>query len=185
MRLLGLVFLLLTGCGESSRAQDPLAVVANPGPAAPLPAIEIPALTGRVVDRADLLTPTEEAALTRISAAVEQRTTDQLVVVTLPSLQGASIEDMGLTLGRRWGIGQADKDNGVLVVVAPSERRVRIEVGYGLEPILTDERASAIIDRDMLPQFRAGRFARGISAGAEAIARTLIDHADVPRMGRS
>jgi uncharacterized protein len=185
MRLLGLALLLLAGCDDSPRTQEPVAVVANSGREAAAPPIEIPALSGRVVDEADLLTPVDEAALTETSADLERRTSDQLVVVTLPSLQGATIEAMGLTLGSRWGIGQADKDNGVLVLVAPNERMVRIEVGYGLEPILTDARAQAIIDNDMVPLFREGRLALGIAAGTRAIARLLIDQADRPRVGLS
>jgi uncharacterized protein len=96
-----------------------------------------------------------------------------------------TIEAAGLTLGNRWGIGQADMDNGVLVIVAPNDRKVRIEVGYGLAPILTDERAQTIIDRDMLPPFREGRLADGIAAGTDAVARLLLEHANTPRMGRS
>jgi uncharacterized protein len=183
MRRLGLALLLLAGCDASSPPKEPQAVVANPGPAEP--AAELPALTGRVVDAAEILSPAEEAALTERSSALERRTTDQLVVVTLTSLRGMTIESAGLTLGNRWGIGQAGKDNGVLVLIAPNERKVRIEVGYGLEPILTNERAQTIIDRDMLPPFREGRLADGIAAGTDAVARILIEHADTPRVGRS
>ena len=142
------------------------------------------ALTGRVVDRADLLTREEEAQIGRISEALERRTTDQLVVVTVPSLEGRTIEQLGLELGNGWGIGQADKDNGVLIVVAPNERKARIEVGYGLtNRILPDERAHEIMQQDLLPYFREGRFAEGISQGAGAIARTLVARADQPRVG--
>ena len=183
MRRLALALLFLAGCDASSAPQEPQAVVAVPGPAEP--AAELPALTGRVVDTAEILSPDEEAALTEASAALERRTTDQLVIVTLPSLQGMTIEAAALTLGNRWGVGQRGKDNGVLVLVAPNDRKVRIEVGYGLEPILTNERASAIIDRDMLPPFREGRLADGIAAGTESVARLLIANADRPRVGRT
>src|ERR1700736_726173 len=100
--------------------------------------LSFPALTGRVVDEAGLLDAAARTALTESLAALEQKTTDQLVVVTLKSLQGTSIEDYGYQLGRRWQIGQKDKNNGVLLIVAPNERKVRIEVGYGLEGTLTD-----------------------------------------------
>ncbi len=183
MRRLGFLLLLLAGCDASSQPQEPQALVANSAAAAP--AAELPALTGRVVDTAEILSPAEESALTEASAALERRTTDQLVIVTLPSLQGATIEATALTLGNRWAIGQRGKDNGVLLVVAPNDRKVRIEVGYGLEPILTNERAQTIIDRDMLPPFREGRLADGIAAGTDAVVRLLIANAAAPREGRT
>jgi uncharacterized protein len=98
----------------------------------PVCALEFPALTGRVVDGANVLDAATRAALTGKLAALEAQTTDQLFVVTLKSLQGTSIEDFGVQLARQWQIGQNDKNNGVLLIVAPSERKVRIEVGYGL-----------------------------------------------------
>ena len=102
-------------------------------------ALTFPTLTGRVVDEANILDPaTQRAALTQKLADLEAKSTDQVVVVTLKSLQGTSIEDYGYQLGRHWQIGQKDKNNGVLLIVAPNERKVRIEVGYGLEGTLTD-----------------------------------------------
>ena len=102
------------------------------------------------------------------------RSTDQLVVVTLKSLQGTSIEDYGYQLGRKWQIGQKDKNNGVLLIVAPNERKVRIEVGYGLEGD-ADRRdlAAVIIQGSILPRFRAGDFAGGVTRGAEDIVQVL------------
>lgn len=139
-----------------------------------------PALTGRVVDNANLLTPEQEARLTGRLAALERRTTDQLIVVTLPSLGGLTIEAVGLDLGNGWRIGQRGKDNGVLLIVAPNERRVRIEVGYGLEAILTDARAAAIIEA-IVPAFHHGRFPEGIEVGTQAIVATLVAHQGEPR----
>ena len=101
-------------------------------------AIKFPELTGRVVDNAGLLSPAVEQALTEQLAAHEQATTNQVVVVTLPNLQGYTIEEFGYQLGRYWGIGQKGKDNGVVFLVAKAERKVRLEVGYGLEGVLTD-----------------------------------------------
>ena len=144
----------------------------------------LPALTGRVVDQAGILSPPMEKRLSRLASELEKRTSDQLVIVTLPSLEGRPIEDVGLALGRGWGIGHKDKDNGVLLVVAPNERKVRIEVGYGLERILWDERAAEIIERDLLPQFRQSEFEQGILAGAEAISNLLVSHASTPRVGK-
>jgi uncharacterized protein len=160
-----------------------LAALGQARPAPPTAAL--PALTGPVVDMADLLSPAEEAGLTRTLAALEGRTTDQLIVVTTPSLGGRTIEAYGLMLGNGWHIGQRGRDNGVLVIVAPAERKTRIEVGYGLEAILTNPRAQQIVDRDMVPQFRAGHWHAGIEAGTQAIVATLIAHVREPRRRRS
>lgn len=135
--------------------------------------IRFPALTGRVVDDAQLLTPQQEQALTGKLALLEQQTGDQLVVVTLPSLQDQEIEDFGYQLGRHWGIGQKENDGGALLIVAPNERKVRIEVGYGLEGVMTDAYSSLIIRNDILPAFRQGDYAAGILAGTDAIIAQL------------
>ena len=128
-----------------------------------------PGLNGRVVDEGRLLSPEAEAALSSKLASLETDIGAQLVVVTLASLQGYEIEDYGYRLGRHWGIGRAETDKGVLLIVAPEERKVRIEVGYGLEPVLTDALSSQIIQNDILPAFRVGGFERGINAGVAAI----------------
>lgn len=135
--------------------------------------LTFPVLTGRVVDEAGVLDATARAALTETLAGLETKTTDQLVVVTLKSLQGTSIEDYGYQLGRRWQIGQKDKNNGVLLIVAPSERKVRIEVGYGLEGTLTDAISKIIIENSMLPRFKAGNFPGGIRRGVEDVIQVL------------
>ncbi len=136
-------------------------------------ALTFPALTGRVVDEAGLLTAAERQSLTEMLAAHERATTNQVVVVTLNSLQGTSIEDYGFQLGRHWGIGQKGKDNGALLIVAPNERQVRIEVGYGLEGELTDATSKLIIETIIVPAFKAGRFGPGIVAGTGAILKVL------------
>lgn len=137
-------------------------------------ALSFPPLTGRVVDQAGLLTPRERARLTETLRAHEEKTRTQVVVVTLASLQGTTIEDYGYQLGRHWGIGQKDKDTGVLLIVAPSERRVRIEVGYGHEGTLTDAASKLIIENVIIPAFRSGQFGPGILAGTEAIVQVLL-----------
>lgn len=134
---------------------------------------EFPPLTGRVVDQAGLLDAQTRSQLERMLVAHEQATTEQLVVVTLPSLQGEPIEDYGYQLGRHWGIGQKGKDNGALLIVARDERKVRIEVGYGLEDRLTDAQASVIINQLILPAFRRGDFAGGIRSGVTAMLQVL------------
>jgi uncharacterized protein len=136
-----------------------------------------PALTGRVVDDAGLLSPEDRKALTAELKALEDKSSDQLVVVTLPSLQGYPIEDYGYQLGRHWGIGTAELNNGVLLIVAPNERKVRIEVGYGLEPILTDALTKIIIENGILPRFRAGDFPGGIKDGVHDITLALTGDA--------
>ncbi len=138
---------------------------AAPAGAAP----SFPPLTGRVVDDAHVLSPQTQADLTGKLAALEQKTGDQVVVVTLPSLQGYEIEDYGYQLGRAWGIGQKGKNNGALLIVAPNERKVRIEVGYGLEGVLTDAMTSVILQQAVLPKFRAGDVEGGVVAGTDAI----------------
>jgi uncharacterized protein len=126
-----------------------------------------------VVDAANLLSPAEEAALTQKLAAVEQASSRQLVVATIPDLQGYPIEDYGYQLGRSWGIGQSEANNGIILLVAPKDRRVRIEVGYGLEPIMTDALSSVIVNQQILPRFKAGDYPGGINAGADAIIQQL------------
>ncbi|HEX5055680.1 MAG TPA: TPM domain-containing protein [Gammaproteobacteria bacterium] len=138
-------------------------------------AIEFPELTGRVVDNAGMLSPATEQALTEQLAALEQATTNQLVVVTLPDLQGYTIEDFGYQLGRHWGIGQKGKDNGVVLLVAKAERKVRIDVGYGLEGQLTDALSANIIHSVILPYFKKGDFEGGITQGVAAITGVFSD----------
>lgn len=145
-----------------------------------LPAVadpRFPSLTGRVVDGASLLSAADEQELTKELQQLEDKSSDQLVVVTLPSLHGYSIEDFGYRLGRHWGIGTAELNNGVLLIVAPSERKVRIEVGYGLEPVLTDALSRVIIDNAILPRFRAGDLVGGIKNGVRDITAVLTGNA--------
>ncbi len=141
------------------------------GPAAAAPSF--PPLTGRVVDAANLLQPADEQALTAKLDALEKSTGRQLVVATIPDLQGNEIEDYGYQLGRTWAIGRKDKNDGALLIVAPKERKVRVEVGYGLEPILTDALSSVIIQEKILPAFRQGDRAKGIVQGADALIAQL------------
>lgn len=132
-----------------------------------------PALTGRVVDQAGILSPAVKAELETALATHENNTTNQVVVVTLESLNGANIEEYSLELGRRWGIGQKGKDNGVLLVVAPNDKQIRIEVGYGLEGILTDALSSNIINYYIIPEFKKGDIENGIKIGAQKIIALL------------
>lgn len=136
-------------------------------------ALQFPPLTGRVVDDAHILSQPAIESLDTMLADYERGTTNQVVVVTLPSLQGDSIEDYGYQLGRYWGIGQKGKDNGVLLIIAPHERKIRIEVGYGLEGTLTDAASSEIIHNIIVPAFRGGHVEAGIVDGTQAIVSIL------------
>ncbi|HYW17074.1 MAG TPA: TPM domain-containing protein [Allosphingosinicella sp.] len=141
--------------------------------AAPAAAQDFPKLTGRVVDGANIIPPADEAALVQKLEAVETASSRQLVVATVPSLQGNDIADYGYQLGRHWGIGQKGANNGMILLVAPNDKKVRIDVGYGLEPIMTDALSHQIITQQILPAFKRGDFPGGINAGADAIIAQL------------
>ena len=136
-----------------------------------------PALSGRVVDQAEILDLQTEALLEGKLADLEAKTTDQVVVVTLKSLENHDIADYGYRLGRQWRVGQKDKNNGALLIVAPNERKVRIEVGYGLEGSLTDAVTRLIIENAITPRFRTGDFAGGITRGVDDIVSVLTGDA--------
>lgn len=151
-----------------------LIAAAAPSFAAGQPAF--PALTGRVVDQAGILPPPAVERLTAELAAHEQRTGQQVVVAVVKSLDGRPIEDYGYQLGRFWGIGQKDKNTGAILLVAPNDHKVRIEVGYGLEGELTDAVSSVIINQTILPSFRKGDMASGIVVGTEQMLLALGDN---------
>lgn len=146
-----------------------LALIGTQVQAAP----EFPKLTGRVVDAANVIPDDEEARLTQKLAALEQQSRRQLVIVTIPSLQGYEISDYGYQLGRAWGIGSKQRNDGALLIVAPNEKKLRVEVGYGLEPVLTDGYSSDVINNVIVPRFKAGDLAGGIEAGTDAIIQQL------------
>jgi uncharacterized protein len=169
MKLLFAVLVMLGAASGSART-----VSDRPRPPKVLFAKAPPlALTGRIVDAANLLGEREELALSKRLAALEKATSDQLVVVTVAGLEGDTIEHYTLALGNRWGIGRADIDNGVIILVAPVERKVRIEVGLGLEGLLTDAKAGEMIRTAILPRFVARDFPGGIAAGVDRIDRLL------------
>jgi uncharacterized protein len=130
---------------------------------------DFPKLTGRVTDQANLISSEDKATLEQQLEAHEAATSNQIVVVTINSLQGLDIADYALKLGRSWGIGTAEKDNGVLLLVAPNERKVRIEVGYGLEGALPDAIAGSIVRNNILPSFRESDYTKGINNGVTSI----------------
>lgn len=130
---------------------------------------QFPALTGRVVDSANILTQQTKQNLENILANEEHNSSNQIVIATVKSLNGYAIEDFSINLAREWGIGQKAKDNGVLLLVAPSERKVRIEVGYGLEGALTDKISHEIIEYTMLPYFKQQDYDTGVLKGTSKI----------------
>ncbi|MBV1688290.1 TPM domain-containing protein [Novosphingobium sp. G106] len=132
-----------------------------------------PAMSGRVVDAANVIPDDIEGILTIKLETLETQSRRQLVIVTLPDLQGYEISDYGYQLGRAWGVGSKEKSDGVLLIVAPKERKVRIEVGYGLEGVLTDGFSSLIISQEIVPKFKKGDMPGGIEAGADAIIHQL------------
>jgi uncharacterized membrane protein YgcG len=126
------------------------------------PALEF---TGRVVDAAGILDDAAEAKLTTQLAALEKEVGPHVVVVTTPSLGGRKIEDYSHDLGNAWGVGDKKRDDGLLLVIAPNDRKVRIQLGTGLESVLSDELCSNIIVNDILPALREGAFADGAASG--------------------
>lgn len=134
---------------------------------------EFPALTGRVVDEAGVLSPQFKSEISTQLAGHERATTNQVVVVTLKTLHGYDISDYGYQLGRHWGIGQKGKNNGALLIIAPNEKKIRIEVGYGLEGTLTDAVSRDIIERFIKPSLRQQNIEQGIRAGVGAILAAL------------
>jgi uncharacterized protein len=146
--------------------------------------LKLPDLNGqRVVDDAHILSDATRADLTAKLKGLEDATTDQMVIVTVPDLQGDTVEDWGLQLLRKWGIGQNGsikaangetyKDNGIVLVVAPNDHKVRIEVGYGLEPVMTDAMSGDIIRENMVPAFKTGDYNAGVEAGTDAIIKQV------------
>jgi uncharacterized protein len=136
-------------------------------------ALDFPPLTGRVVDNAGILNADIRSDLADKSKYLEEKSGIQLVVATVPSLEGSDIETYANELFRTWKLGQAQKNNGVLLLVAPNERKVRIEVGYGLEGTLTDAVASVIIASAIVPRFKDGDFPGGIERGVGGILDVL------------
>ena len=134
---------------------------------------KFPAFSGYVVDAAHLLRPDTVAALTEKLGAFQRTSGNQLVVATIPSLGDVPIEDYGYQLGRAWGVGQKGKNSGVILLIAPNDRKLRIEVGYGLEPVLTDALTNVIINQKIVPPFRAGDIDGGVTAGIDAIVAQL------------
>lgn len=152
--------------------------------AAAVPALEVPYLTGRVNDYAGMLDPEEESRVAARLEALEQANGAQVVVLTIPSLEGEVLEDYSLRVAETWGLGNEEVDNGLLFLIARDDRKLRLEVGYGLEGVIPDVLAGRILRNVVQPEFRAGRFAAGIEAAVETIA-TAIEGGDVSSLAQS
>ncbi len=135
--------------------------------------LSFPTLTGRVVDNANILSQSTKDNLQMILSSHEQKTTNQIVVATIKSLQGNSFEKYSLSLARHWGIGQKDKDNGVVLLIVPSEKKVRIEVGYGLEGVLTDAISHEIITDIIAPNFKNKDYDKGVLEAVQSIIKVI------------
>jgi uncharacterized protein len=146
---------------------------------APARAAEVPLLSGRVVDDAQILQPVTRSRIEVAIVAHERSTTDQIVVLTVPTIGDQSVEEYATKVFETWKLGIKGKDNGVLVVIVPQDRKMRIEVGYGLEGALTDVASSRIIRNVMTPQFKAGDFDKGVLDGVRAIIAQLEGKAAV------
>ncbi len=136
-------------------------------------ALDVPPLTGRVVDPAHVLPPNTVESLTARLKEHEETTSNQVTVLVLPSLEEEPLESFSHRVATTWKLGQKGTDNGVLILVAMKERKIRIEVGYGLEGALTDARSAQIIRSEIVPRFRAGDVPGGVAAGVDAILKTI------------
>jgi uncharacterized protein len=170
LRLVAAMALALVACSDgqaSNAANSNQTSIAHSATASELP------LTGRVTDAADILNDSQEAALTRRLQLLELKTGHQMVVVTVPSLGGEDVAKYTLRLANRWGIGRKTFNDGVVLLLAPNERKVRIEVGLGLERTLPDSLCSAIMEKVMMPKFRIGDLPGGIDAGVTSLIERL------------
>ena len=136
-------------------------------------ALDVPPLTGRIVDLAHVLPNSTMESLTAQLAAHETQSSNQVAVLIVPSLEGEPLEEFSHRVATTWKLGQKGTDNGALLLVAIKERKVRIEVGYGLEGVLTDARSAQIIRNEIVPRFRAGDMPGGVIGGINAIVKTI------------
>ena len=145
----------------------------------PLSALDVPPLTERVVDNANLLNASETEALTSLLESLEEATGAQVAVLTVATLAGDSLESFGIRVADTWKLGQKGEDNGAILIVALAERKIRIEVGYGLEDKLTDMKCGLIIRNVIAPYFQNGDYGEGITAGVKNMAGIVAGDADL------
>ncbi len=135
---------------------------------------------GRIRDAAQVLDPPSEARLTALLDGAEERYGQQVGIVTVQSLEGYAIEDYSLYYARRWGLGDAERNDGLMILLAPNERKVRIEVGKGIESTFTDLFCKNLIDEVMIPRFKEGDFEAGVEAGAQALVERMKRYPSQP-----
>ncbi len=143
-------------------------------------ALEVPYLSGRVNDLAELIPAETEQRIDEKLAVLEETTGAQMAVLTIPSLEGEVLEEYSLEVSETWGLGRAEQDDGLLLLVARDDRKMRLEVGYGLEGQLTDAQSGRILNNILRPAFRAGDFGGGIEAGVDAVVGTLLGEDVIP-----
>lgn len=148
---------------------------------AALAQVAVPKLAARVNDYANLLDATQRAHIEQALAQFEQQTTTQIVLLTVPTLEGENIEGFSIRVVEQWKLGQKGKDNGVLLLIAPAERKMRIEVGYGLEGTLTDLESSQIIRNVIAPAFQSGNYYAGIVGGLDGIMKATVGEFTAPK----
>ena len=148
-------------------------------------ALSVPELTGRVNDYANLVTPATEARVDALLAQLEQDKGAQVVVLTIDSLQGETIDEYAIRVFETWKLGRADPDDGALLLIAKNDRKMRLEVGYGLEPVLSDVLSIRILDQVLRPSFRAGDFDGGIERAVEAIDGLIRGTSTLPPRARA
>jgi uncharacterized protein len=148
-----------------------------------LGALEVPSLSGRVVDEAGIISQEGRSALEDYFRRIEDATGAQIAVLTVPSLEGEVLEDYSIRVVEEWQLGQGDEDNGVLLLIAMEEKKIRIEVGYGLEGRLTDATSGQIIRDQLQPYFRAGKYTAGVLNASQAIGTVVAEDAEVANLG--
>ncbi|MBI3618705.1 TPM domain-containing protein [Candidatus Peregrinibacteria bacterium] len=141
--------------------------------ATPVLAFSVPPNQGFVTDRAGILTQQQKNDLQQMLRGYQRQTSNEIAVLIIPNLGGEAIEDVGVQVGRAWGIGSKQKNNGILLLISMEERTMTIQVGYGLEGAVPDLTAKGIIDRDITPLFRAGKYHEGILAGIDALEKHI------------
>ena len=142
--------------------------------------VDVPFFSSPLVDQVNLLSSEESSRVRGLLGVVNRSDKIQMAILIADSLQGFEIESYSIAVVEKWKLGKKDKDNGLLLVLAPKERKIRIEVGYGLEGVITDAKSRQFIDNQMLPYFKANRFGDGLLVGIESIAKELKLSLTVP-----
>jgi len=144
-----------------------------------LSALDVPKLKGYVNDYAGILSSSEEQQISQLFSNMQKTTSAQGALLIIPTLDGETIESFSLKVAEKWKLGQAKEDNGLLILLAMNEKKVRIEVGYGLEGLMTDAKSGYIIRKFIIPEFKKGNFAKGLYQGAAAVSAVIGSTSDI------